>query len=127
MRCAHGLAELVMCRYKSAAISFLLCSFDNCENPDLISTQNVAVYGVLCAMATFNRNELYQKVNSKLIRFKVDKLYLVSPQMFNRSQTFQYLHVDNGFSGYDVTKLQIVSGTRPTVARSVKQFLRFKI
>ena len=63
MHCAYGLAELAMSRYKVAAKSFLLCSFDNCDNPDLISAQNVATYGGLCAMASFNRTELYDKVN----------------------------------------------------------------
>ena len=63
MHCAHGLAELVMSRYKSAAINFLLCTFDHCENLEILSTHNVTIYGVLCAMASFNRNELYQKVN----------------------------------------------------------------
>ena len=65
MHCAYGLAELAMSRYKSAAMSFLVCSFDNCDNPDLISQHNVATYGGLCAMASFNRTELHEKVYHK--------------------------------------------------------------
>lgn len=60
--CAKGLSELAMSNYNQAATSFLLCLYDNFENTDLISPQNVTTYGVLCAMATYSRIDLHGKV-----------------------------------------------------------------
>jgi len=61
MQCALGLAELMSSNFRKAALRFLECSLDNCSN-DLISQQNVATYTGLCAMATFTRNEMHQKI-----------------------------------------------------------------
>merc|ERR1712226_1535665 len=62
MNCAIGIAEMESSKYRNAAMKFIACSFDHCDSPDLISQQNVAIYGGLCAMASFNRNELHQKL-----------------------------------------------------------------
>lgn len=64
LKCAAGLAELAMKKYKSAAKHFLQASFDHCEYKEMISPHNVAVYGGLCALASFDRQELRTKVLS---------------------------------------------------------------
>lgn len=64
LKCAAGLAELATKKYKSAAKHFLLASFDHCDFPEMISPNNVAMYGGLCALATFDRQELQKNVIS---------------------------------------------------------------
>ncbi|XP_071040671.1 COP9 signalosome complex subunit 1 [Parasteatoda tepidariorum] len=64
LRSAAGLAELATRKYKSAAKNFLQASFDHCDFPDLISPNNVAMYGGLCALASFDRQELLKFVLS---------------------------------------------------------------
>ena len=49
-------------KYKAAARQFLEASLDYCDCPDLMSPNNVAVYGGLCALATFDRTELLKQV-----------------------------------------------------------------
>ncbi|XP_013408510.1 COP9 signalosome complex subunit 1 [Lingula anatina] len=62
LKCAAGLAELATKKYKSAAKYFLQASFDHCDFPELISASNVATYGALCALASFDRQELQKHV-----------------------------------------------------------------
>lgn len=62
LECAAGLAELQQKKYKVAAKHFLNANFDHCDFPEMISTSNVAVYGGLCALATFDRQELKRLV-----------------------------------------------------------------
>lgn len=62
LRCVAGLANLSMGKYKIAAKSFLQVSVDHCDFPELLSASNVAVYGSLCALATFTRTELQNSV-----------------------------------------------------------------
>jgi COP9 signalosome complex subunit 1 len=62
LKCAAGLAELANKKYKNAARYFLQVSFDHCDFPDMLSANNVTVYGGLCALATFERQELQQKL-----------------------------------------------------------------
>lgn len=64
LKCAAGLAELATKKYKSAAKHFLQANFDFCDFPEMISPSNVAVYGGLCALATFDRPELQKNVIS---------------------------------------------------------------
>ncbi|XP_065360328.1 COP9 signalosome complex subunit 1b [Calliphora vicina] len=64
LKCAAGLAELQTKKYKSAAKHFLLANFDHCDFPEMISPNNVAMYGGLCALATFDRQELQKNVIS---------------------------------------------------------------
>jgi hypothetical protein len=64
LNCAHGLASLATRKYKCAAKHFLAANLDHCDIPDLMSTQNVATYGGLCALATFDREELQKQVIS---------------------------------------------------------------
>lgn len=64
LKCAAGLAELATKKYKSAAKHFLQANFDYCDFPEMISPSNVAVYGGLCALATFDRPELQKNVIS---------------------------------------------------------------
>ncbi|XP_075225012.1 COP9 signalosome subunit 1b isoform X2 [Lycorma delicatula] len=62
LKCAAGLAELATKKYKTAAKHFLQANFDHCDFPELISPSNVAMYGGLCALATFDRAELQKNV-----------------------------------------------------------------
>lgn len=64
LKCAAGLADLAMKKYKSAAKYFLQASFDHCDFPELLSPSNVATYGALCALASFDRLELQKNVIS---------------------------------------------------------------
>lgn len=60
-----GLAELAGRKYKVAAQNFLQANLDywdtNCE---VMTPNDVAVYGGLCALATFSRSELQTSVIS---------------------------------------------------------------
>lgn len=58
VKSAAGLAELNCKRYKSAAKYFLSTSFEHFNFSDIITANNVAVYGCLCALATYDRREL---------------------------------------------------------------------
>ncbi|XP_035718504.1 COP9 signalosome complex subunit 1-like [Vespa mandarinia] len=62
LKVAAGLAELATRQYKMAARHFLQASLDHCDCPDLLSPGNVALYGGLCALATFDRHELQKQV-----------------------------------------------------------------
>lgn len=62
LKCAAGLAELATKKYKSAAKHFLAASLDHTDFPELLSGSNVALYGGLCALATFDRAELQKQV-----------------------------------------------------------------
>lgn len=62
LKCAAGLAELATEKYKQAAKHFLQVSVDHCDFPELLSPNNVAIYGSLCALATFTRKELQKLV-----------------------------------------------------------------
>uniref|UniRef100_A0A1B6LTV4 PCI domain-containing protein n=1 Tax=Graphocephala atropunctata TaxID=36148 RepID=A0A1B6LTV4_9HEMI len=62
LKCAAGLAELATSKYKTAAKHFLQANLDHCDFPELLSCSNVAMYGGLCALATFDRQELQKHV-----------------------------------------------------------------
>lgn len=62
LKCAAGLAELTGRKYKTAAKHFLQANLDHCDFPELLSPSNVAMYGGLCALATFDRQELQKNV-----------------------------------------------------------------
>lgn len=64
LKCAAGLSDLSSKKYKSAAKHFLQANFDHCEFPEMISCNNIAIYGGLCALATFDRPELQKNVIS---------------------------------------------------------------
>ncbi|XP_071815368.1 COP9 signalosome complex subunit 1-like [Apostichopus japonicus] len=64
LKCAAGVAELATKKYKPAAKYFLQASFDHCDFPELLSPNNVAVYGGLCALATYTRQELQKNIIS---------------------------------------------------------------
>jgi len=85
LKCAGGLADLMTRKYKSAAKQFLEANLDYCDCPDLMSPQNVAVYGGLTALATFDRPDL-----SKLVLSSSQfKLFLeLEPQLREVIQCF---------------------------------------
>jgi len=63
LRACAGLAHLAGGKYKLAAKKFLETSFDINNNfAEVIAPQDIAVYGGLCALATFDRAELKSKV-----------------------------------------------------------------
>ncbi|RNA22636.1 COP9 signalosome complex subunit 1 [Brachionus plicatilis] len=62
VKCAAGLAELNSKRYKSAAKCFLAAHIDNFNYYEIMTPNNVATYGALCALATYDRRELQTHV-----------------------------------------------------------------
>ncbi|XP_065570904.1 COP9 signalosome complex subunit 1-like [Artemia franciscana] len=64
LECASALAEMALQRYKQAALHFLRANIDHSNFPDIMTPSNVATYGTLCALATFNREELQNEVIS---------------------------------------------------------------
>jgi COP9 signalosome complex subunit 1 len=64
LRVASGLADLQCHRYKNAAKQFLMANVDSVDFPELLSANNIAIYGSLCALATFDRPELQRLVIS---------------------------------------------------------------
>jgi len=64
LKCSSGLAELAQKQYKSAARLFLQASFDHFQYTEVMSAHDVALYGGLCALASFDREELHKKVLS---------------------------------------------------------------
>ena len=72
-------------KYEAAAKQFLAASLDHCDCPDLMSANNVAIYGGLTALATFDRAELFKQVISST-QFK---LFLeLEPQLRDVIQCF---------------------------------------
>lgn len=53
-----GLADLANRKYKSAAQNFMRINLDHWESTDLLTPNDIAVYGALCALATFERSEI---------------------------------------------------------------------
>lgn len=66
LHCAAGLHELNSKRYKKAAKHFLSTNFDHFDaHFGILAPINIAVYGSLCALATYTRQELAnQLINS---------------------------------------------------------------
>ncbi|XP_051117299.1 COP9 signalosome complex subunit 1-like [Andrographis paniculata] len=63
LRCAAGLAHLESKKYKLAARKFLETGPELGNNyTEVISPQDIATYGSLCALASFDRSELKSKV-----------------------------------------------------------------
>ncbi|XP_045798982.1 COP9 signalosome complex subunit 1-like [Trifolium pratense] len=63
LRCAAGLSNLFAKKYKLAARKFIETSPElGSHYNEVISSQDVAMYGGLCALATFDRAELKSKV-----------------------------------------------------------------
>lgn len=78
LKCAAGLADLATKKYKTAAKHFLAVNFDYCQYPEMLSANNVTMYGGLCALATFDRQELQKLV----IHSSSFKLFLeMEPQL----------------------------------------------
>lgn len=59
-----GLAEMCLGKYKNAARYFLQLTLDAFDFPEILSAHDVSVYAGLCALATYDRNELNNKVIS---------------------------------------------------------------
>ena len=64
--CIAGLHDLVAKRYKSAARRFMSANIDEMtsEFSDILSPNNIALYGGLCALSSLDRSELHKQVFS---------------------------------------------------------------
>lgn len=62
LRIAAGLAHLEAKKYKLAARKFLEVTAEHSSYPEIASMQDVALYGGLCALASFDRAELRAKL-----------------------------------------------------------------
>lgn len=62
--CAAVLAELSIQRYKAVIVNVLQFDLNEYEFPEFFSPNKVAIYGGLCALATFDKDELQKKVIS---------------------------------------------------------------
>ncbi|KAI8825606.1 26S proteasome subunit RPN7-domain-containing protein [Fimicolochytrium jonesii] len=63
LKCLSGLVDLENGQFKRAAGSFLDVSFSlGSQFSEIISPNDIALYGALCALATFDRHELKSKV-----------------------------------------------------------------
>jgi COP9 signalosome complex subunit 1 len=63
LKCSAGLANLAHGKYKVAARNFLEVSAElDRHYSDVIAPQDVATYGAFCALASFDRTELKEKV-----------------------------------------------------------------
>uniref|UniRef100_A0A914HWZ6 PCI domain-containing protein n=1 Tax=Globodera rostochiensis TaxID=31243 RepID=A0A914HWZ6_GLORO len=80
-----GLANLQDKKFKEAAEKFMLVDLDVLNYPQLLSASDVAVYGVMCALATFNRAELKERVlGSNLFRKSLES----EPKLIELLQKF---------------------------------------
>ena len=102
LKCAGGLADLMTRKYSAAAKQFLSASLDHCDCPDLISPNNVAIYGGLTALATFDRAELHKQVISSA-QFK---LFLeLEPQLREVIQCFYDSRLETGLARLDLVTI----------------------
>ncbi|KAG9511083.1 COP9 signalosome complex subunit 1, partial [Fragariocoptes setiger] len=63
IHCAAGLFELSQRKYKKAAKHFLSTNADHFQGADdILCPNNIAIYGGLCALATYDRQELLKNV-----------------------------------------------------------------
>jgi len=62
LKACSGLANIENKKYKVAAQKFLETNFNLADFSDVIAPQDVAIYGGLCSLATFDRSELKKKV-----------------------------------------------------------------
>lgn len=62
LKCMTGLAELAGRKYKLAAQHFLKTNLDYWDSCDVMTPNDIAIYGGLCALATFSRLELQNSV-----------------------------------------------------------------
>lgn len=80
LSCAAGLANLAAGKYELAAKNFITAHFDDftSESSDMLCVNNVAIYGGLCALATYERTKLLKQV----LTSSTFKLFLESePQL----------------------------------------------
>lgn len=93
LKCAAGLACLARKDYRAAAEHFVEVSFEYCPFSDLISSNHVAVYGGLCALATFDRKEMQKLIISN----STFKSFLeLEPKLQDAIQKYYELHYEAG-------------------------------
>ena len=65
---------------------------DHCECPDLMSPNNVAIYGGLTALATFDRTELLKQVCNSLV---MSQSHIIPPlQVISSTQFKLFLELE---------------------------------
>ncbi|KAL7078571.1 hypothetical protein ACQ4LE_002163 [Meloidogyne hapla] len=81
----YGLYSLQNKNYKGAAERFMMIDLDVLNYPQLISPSDVAIYALICALATFSRTELKEKVlGSPLFRKSLES----EPKLIELLQRF---------------------------------------
>lgn len=105
VKCYSGLCYVRQRNYKAAARIFTEMNIDlNDLNPEIIAPNDVAIYGGLCALLSFNREDLKTKVidNTKF------KSYLeLEPQIFDLINTF--------YNSKYITMIEILDNIKPNL------------
>ncbi|OUM59264.1 hypothetical protein PIROE2DRAFT_15233 [Piromyces sp. E2] len=109
IKCYSGLCNVRQKNYKGAARIFTEMDLElNDINPEIIAPNDIAIYGGLCALISFNRTELKNKVieNTKF------KTYLeLEPQILDLIQAF--------YNSKYITMLEILDNIKPTLSLDI--------
>ncbi|EDV27721.1 uncharacterized protein TRIADDRAFT_53707 [Trichoplax adhaerens] len=62
LNCTSGLAQLAQKRYQVAARRFLEANYEDCSFNEILTANNIAIYGGICSLVSFDRKELHSKV-----------------------------------------------------------------
>lgn len=85
LSCAAGLANIGLKNYNTAAHCFLKTPYEGYEYDDIVARQDVAYFGVLCALATFELGTLHSDCHdSKTFKPFLDQ----SPKMWTILATY---------------------------------------
>jgi len=105
IKCYSGLCYLRQKNYKAAARIFTEMNIDlNDLNPEIIAPNDIAVYGGICSLLSFNREDLKTKVieNTKF------KVYLeLEPQIFDLINAF--------YNSKYITMIEILDNIKPNL------------
>ncbi|CAD5232303.1 unnamed protein product [Bursaphelenchus xylophilus] len=62
LNAVSGLSAMKTGRFKDAADKFMQVDLDSLDYPELLSNHDIACYGTICSLATYDRKELKEKV-----------------------------------------------------------------
>lgn len=62
-----GLAELANRNYHEVAQNFLQMDLDSWDSNNVLTPNNVTIYGGICALASFNREELQSVISNMYV------------------------------------------------------------
>jgi len=109
IKCYSGLCNVRQKNYKNAARIFTEMDLElNDINPEIIAPNDIAIYGGLCALISFNRTELKNKVieNTKF------KTYLeLEPQILDLIKAF--------YNSQYITMLDILNKIKPILSLDI--------